>query len=140
MASDNEKLVVETVLSIISEQGKVYEESKFKRLDQVILEFKNYERSETVAAIIIIRKGLKSLFELTSKLMKMDVDKQIESQEYAKLIEVLDQLILTNMQLRAFNNEMNHNSTAINTLCEEQCWLANIAILAAMEFDETEAA
>lgn len=140
MASDNEKLVVETVLSIISEQGKVYEESKFKQLDQVILEFKNYERSETVAAIIIIRKGLKSLFELTSKLMKMDVDKQIESQEYAKLIEVLDQLILTNMQLRAFNNEMNHNSTAINTLCEEQCWLANIAILAAMEFDETEAA
>lgn len=140
MATDNEKLVVETVLSIISEQGKVYEESKFKRLDQVILEFKNYERSETVAAIIIIRKGLKSLFELTSKLMKMDVDKQIESQEYAKLIEVLDQLILTNMQLRAFNNEMNHNSTAINTLCEEQCWLANIAILAAMEFDETEAA
>ena len=139
MASDNEKLVVETVLSIISEQGKVYEESKFKQLDQVILEFKNYERSETVAAIIIIRKGLKSLFELTSKLMKMDVDKQIESQEYAKLIEVLDQLILTNMQLRAFNNEMNHNSTAINTLCEEQCWLANIAILAAMEFDETEA-
>ena len=140
MATDNEKLVVETVLSIIFEQGKVYEESKFKRLDQVILEFKNYERSETVAAIIIIRKGLKSLFELTSKLMKMDVDKQIESQEYAKLIEVLDQLILTNMQLRAFNNEMNHNSTAINTLCEEQCWLANIAILAAMEFDETEAA
>lgn len=140
MATDNEKLVVETVLSIISEQGKVYEESKFKSLDQVILEFKNYERSETVAAIIIIRKGLKSLFELTSKLMKMDVDKQIESQEYAKLIEVLDQLILTNMQLRAFNNEMNHNSTAINTLCEEQCWLANIAILAAMEFDETEAA
>lgn len=140
MASDNEKLVVETVLSIIAEQGKVYEESKFKQLDQVILEFKNYERSETVAAIIIIRKGLKSLFELTSKLMKMDVDKQIESQEYAKLIEVLDQLILTNMQLRAFNNEMNHNSTAINTLCEEQCWLANIAILAAMEFDETEAA
>lgn len=140
MASDNEKLVVETVFSIISEQGKVYEESKFKQLDQVILEFKNYERSETVAAIIIIRKGLKSLFELTSKLMKMDVDKQIESQEYAKLIEVLDQLILTNMQLRAFNNEMNHNSTAINTLCEEQCWLANIAILAAMEFDETEAA
>lgn len=140
MASDNEKLVVETVLSIISEQGKVYEESKFKQLDQVILEFKNYERSETVAAIIIIRKGLKSLFELTSKLMKMDVDKQIESQEYAKLIEVLDQLILTNMQLRAFNNEMNHNSAAINTLCEEQCWLANIAILAAMEFDETEAA
>lgn len=140
MASDNEKLVVETVLSIISEQGKVYEESKFKQLDQVILEFKNYERSETVAAIIIIRKGLKSLFELTSKLMKMDIDKQIESQEYAKLIEVLDQLILTNMQLRAFNNEMNHNSTAINTLCEEQCWLANIAILAAMEFDETEAA
>ena len=140
MASDNEKLVVETVLSIISEQGKVYEESKFKQLDQVILEFKNYERSETVAAIIIIRKGLKSLFELTSKLMKIDVDKQIESQEYAKLIEVLDQLILTNMQLRAFNNEMNHNSTAINTLCEEQCWLANIAILAAMEFDETEAA
>lgn len=140
MASDNEKLVVETFLSIISEQGKVYEESKFKQLDQVILEFKNYERSETVAAIIIIRKGLKSLFELTSKLMKMDVDKQIESQEYAKLIEVLDQLILTNMQLRAFNNEMNHNSTAINTLCEEQCWLANIAILAAMEFDETEAA
>ena len=140
MASDNEKLVVETVLSIISEQGKVYEESKFKQLDQVILEFKNYERSETVAAIIIIRKGLKSLFELTSKLMKMDADKQIESQEYAKLIEVLDQLILTNMQLRAFNNEMNHNSTAINTLCEEQCWLANIAILAAMEFDETEAA
>lgn len=140
MATDNEKLVVETVLSIISEQGKVYEESKFKRLDQVILEFKNYERSETVAAIIIIRKGLKSLFELTSKLMKMDVDKQIESQEYAKLIEVLDQLILTNMQLRAFNNEMNHNSSAINTLCEEQCWLANIAILAAMEFDETEAA
>lgn len=140
MAADNEKLVVETVLSIISEQGKVYEESKFKRLDQVILEFKNYERSETVAAIIIIRKGLKSLFELTSKLMKMDVDKQIESQEYAKLIEVLDQLILTNMQLRAFNNEMNHNSSAINTLCEEQCWLANIAILAAMEFDETEAA
>lgn len=139
MASDNEQLVVETVLSIISEQGKVYEESKFKQLDQVILEFKNYERSETVAAIIIIRKGLKSLFELTSKLMKMDVDKQIESQEYAKLIEVLDQLILTNMQLRAFNNEMNHNSTAINTLCEEQCWLANIAILAAMEFDETEA-
>lgn len=140
MATDNEKLVVETVLSIISEQGKVYEESKFKSLDQVILEFKNYERSETVAAIIIIRKGLKSLFELTSKLMKMDADKQIESQEYAKLIEVLDQLILTNMQLRAFNNEMNHNSTAINTLCEEQCWLANIAILAAMEFDETEAA
>lgn len=140
MASDNEKLVVETVLSIISEQGKVYEESKFKQLDQVILEFKNYERSETVAAIIIIRKGLKSLFELTSKLMKMGVDKQIESQEYAKLIEVLDQLILTNMQLRAFNNEMNHNSTAINTLCEEQCWLANIAILAAMEFDEMEAA
>lgn len=140
MASDNEKLVVETVLSIISEQGKVYEESKFKQLDQVILEFKNYERSETVAAIIIIRKGLKSLFGLTSKLMKMDIDKQIESQEYAKLIEVLDQLILTNMQLRAFNNEMNHNSTAINTLCEEQCWLANIAILAAMEFDETEAA
>lgn len=140
MASDNEKLVVETVLSIISEQGKVYEESKFKQLDHVILEFKNYERSETVAAIIIIRKGLKSLFELTSKLMKMDIDKQIESQEYAKLIEVLDQLILTNMQLRAFNNEMNHNSTAINTLCEEQCWLANIAILAAMEFDETEAA
>lgn len=140
MASDNEKLVVETVLSIISEQGKVYEESKFKQLDQVILEFKNYERSETVAAIIIIRKGLKSLFELTSKLMKIDVDKQIESQEYAKLIEVLDQLILTNMQLRAFNNEMNHNSTAINTLCEEQCWLANIAILAAMEFDVTEAA
>lgn len=140
MASDNEKLVVETVLSIISEQGKVYEESKFKQLDQVILEFKNYERSETVAAIIIIRKGLKSLFELTSKLMKMDADKQIESQEYAKLIEVLDQLILVNMQLRAFNNEMNHNSTAINTLCEEQCWLANIAILAAMEFDETEAA
>lgn len=140
MASGNEKLVVETVLSIIAEQGKVYEESKFKQLDQVILEFKNYERSETVAAIIIIRKGLKSLFELTSKLMKMDVDKQIESQEYAKLIEVLDQLILTNMQLRAFNNEMNHNSTAINTLCEEQCWLANIAILAAMEFDETEAA
>ena len=140
MASDNEKLVVETVLSIISEQGKVYEESKFKQLDQVILEFKNYERSETVAAIIIIRKGLKSLFELTSKLMKMDIDKQIESQEYAKLIEVLDQLILTNMQLRAFNNEMNHNSTAINTLCEEQCWLANIAILASMEFDETEAA
>ena len=140
MATDNEKLVVETVLSIISEQGKVYEESKFKRLDQVILEFKNYERSETVAAIIIIRKGLKSLFELTSKLMKMDADKQIESQEYAKLIEVLDQLILTNMQLRAFNNEMNHNSSAINTLCEEQCWLANIAILAAMEFDETEAA
>lgn len=140
MASDNEKLVVETVLSIISEQGKVYEESKFKQLDQVILEFKNYERSETVAAIIIIRKGLKSLFELTSKLMKMDVDKQLESKEYAKLIEVLDQLILTNMQLRAFNNEMNHNSTAINTLCEEQCWLANIAILAAMEFDETEAA
>lgn len=140
MASDNEKLVVETVLSIISEQGKVYEESKFKQLDQVILEFKNYERSETVAAIIIIRKGLKSLFELTSKLMKMDIDKQIESQEYAKLIEVLDQLILTNMQLRAFNNEMNHNSTAVNTLCEEQCWLANIAILAAMEFDETEAA
>lgn len=140
MAGDNEKLVVETVLSIISEQGKVYEESKFKQLDQVILEFKNYERSETVAAIIIIRKGLKSLFELTSKLMKMDIDKQIESQEYAKLIEVLDQLILTNMQLRAFNNEMNHNSTAINTLCEEQCWLANIAILAAMEFDETEAA
>ena len=140
MATDNEKLVVETVLSIISEQGQVYEESKFKSLDQVILEFKNYERSETVAAIIIIRKGLKSLFELTSKLMKMDVDKQIESQEYAKLIEVLDQLILTNMQLRAFNNEMNHNSTAINTLCEEQCWLANIAILAAMEFDETEAA
>ena len=140
MATDNEKLVVETVLSIISEQGKVYEESKFKSLDQVILEFKNYERSETVAAIIIIRKGLKSLFELTSKLMKMDADKQIESQEYAKLIEVLDQLILTNMQLRAFNNEMNHNSTAINTLCEEQCWLANIAILVAMEFDETEAA
>ena len=140
MASDNEKLVVETVLSIISEQGKVYEESKFKQLDQVILESKNYERSETVAAIIIIRKGLKSLFGLTSKLMKMDIDKQIESQEYAKLIEVLDQLILTNMQLRAFNNEMNHNSTAINTLCEEQCWLANIAILAAMEFDETEAA
>ena len=140
MATDNEKLVVETVLSIISEQGKVYEESKFKSLDQVILEFKNYERSETVAAIIIIRKGLKSLFELTSKLMKMDADKQIESQEYAKLIEVLDQLILTNMQLRAFNNEMNHNSTAINALCEEQCWLANIAILAAMEFDETEAA
>ena len=136
MATDNEKLVVETVISIISAQSKEYDSSKFKKLDQIILEFKNYDRSETIAAIIIIRKGLKSLFELTSKLGQMSVDKQIESEEYAKLIVVLDQIVLTNMQLRSFNNEMNHNSASINQLCEDQCWIANVAILAAMEFDE----
>lgn len=135
MATDNEKLVVETVISIISAQSKEYDSSKFKKLDQIILEFKKYDRSETIAAIIIIRKGLKSLFELTSKLDQMSVDKQIESEEYAKLIVVLDQLVLTNMQLRSFNNEMNLNSESINQLCEDQCWIANVAILAAMEFD-----
>ena len=136
MATDNEKLVVETVISIISAQGKEYDSFKFKKLDQIILEFKKYDRSETIAAIIIIRKGLKSLFELTSKLGQMSIDKQFESEEYAKLIDVLDQLVLTNMQLRSFNNEMNHNSESINQLCEDQCWIANVAILAAMEFGE----
>ena len=136
MATDNEKLVVETVISIISAQGKECDSSKFKKLDQIILEFKKYDRSETIAAIIIIRKGLKSLFEITSKLSQMSVDKQLESEEYAKLIDVLDQLVLTNMQLRSFNNEMNHNSESINQLCEDQCWIANVAILAAMEFEE----
>ena len=136
MATDNEKLVVETVISIISAQGKEYDSSKFKKLDQIILEFKKYDRSETIAAIIIIRKGLKSLFELTSKLGQMSIEKQLKSEEYAKLIDVLDQLVLTNMQLRSFNNEMNHNSESINQLCEDQCWIANVAILAAMEFEE----
>ena len=136
MATDNEKLVVETVISIISAQGGEYERSKFKKLDQIILEFKKYDRSETIAAIIIIRKGLKSLFEITSKLSKLSADEQPASKEYAKLIDILDQLVLTNMQLRSFNNEMNHNSESINQLCEDQCWIANVAILAAMEFDE----
>lgn len=136
MATDNEKLVVETVISIISAQDKEYDSSKFKKLDQIILEFKKYDRSETIAAIIIIRKGLKSLFELTSKLGQMSIEKQLKSEEYAKLIDVLDQLVLTNMQLRSFNNEMNHNSESINQLCEDQCWIANVAILAAMEFEE----
>lgn len=136
MATDNEKLVVETVISIISAQGGEYERSKFKKLDQIILEFKKYDRSETIAAIIIIRKGLKSLFEITSKLSKLSADEQLASKEYAKLIDILDQLVLTNMQLRSFNNEMNHNSESINRLCEDQCWIANVAILAAMEFDE----
>lgn len=136
MATDNEKLVVETVISIISAQGREYERSKFKKLDQIILEFKKYDRSETIAAIIIIRKGLKSLFEITSKLSKMSADEQPASKEYTKLIDILDQLVLTNMQLRSFNNEMNHNSESINQLCEDQCWIANVAILAAMEFDE----
>lgn len=136
MATDNEKLVVETVISIISAQGGEYESSKFKKLDQIILEFKKYDRSETIAAIIIIRKGLKSLFEITSKLSKMTADEQSASKEYTKLIDILDQLVLTNMQLRSFNNEMNHNSESINQLCEDQCWIANVAILAAMEFDE----
>lgn len=136
MATDNEKLVVETVLSIIAAQGREYDDSKFKKLDQIILEFKKYDRSETIAAIIIIRKGLKSLFEITSKLSKMTADEQPDSKEYTKLIDILDQLVLTNMQLRSFNNEMNHNSESINQLCEDQCWIANVAILAAMEFDE----
>lgn len=136
MATDNEKLVVETVISIISAQDREYERSKFKKLDQIILEFKKYDRSETIAAIIIIRKGLKSLFEITSKLSKMSADEQPASKEYTKLIDILDQLVLTNMQLRSFNNEMNHNSESINQLCEDQCWIANVAILAAMEFDE----
>lgn len=136
MATDNEKLVVETVISIISAQDREYERSKFKKLDQIILEFKKYDRSETIAAIIIIRKGLKSLFEITSKLSKMSADEQPSSKEYTKLIDILDQLVLTNMQLRSFNNEMNHNSESINQLCEDQCWIANVAILAAMEFDE----
>lgn len=136
MATDNEKLVVETVIGIISAQGGEYERSKFKKLDQIILEFKKYDRSETIAAIIIIRKGLKSLFEITSKLSKLSADEQLASKEYAKLIDILDQLVLTNMQLRSFNNEMNHNSESINQLCEDQCWIANVAILAAMEFDE----
>lgn len=136
MATDNEKLVVETVISIISAQSGEYERSKFKKLDQIILEFKKYDRSETIAAIIIIRKGLKSLFEITSKLSKMSADEQPASKEYTKLIDILDQLVLTNMQLRSFNNEMNHNSESINQLCEDQCWIANVAILAAMEFDE----
>lgn len=136
MATDNEKLVVETVISIISAQSGEYERSKFKKLDQIILEFKKYDRSETIAAIIIIRKGLKSLFEITSKLSKMSADEQPASKEYTKLIYILDQLVLTNMQLRSFNNEMNHNSESINQLCEDQCWIANVAILAAMEFDE----
>ena len=136
MATDNEKLVVETVISIISAQDEEYERSKFKKLDQIILEFKKYDRSETIAAIIIIRKGLKSLFEITSKLSKMSADEQPASKEYTKLIDILDQLVLTNMQLRSFNNEMNHNSESINQLCEDQCWIANVAILAAMEFDE----
>lgn len=136
MATDNEKLVVETVISIISAQSGEYEHSKFKKLDQIILEFKKYDRSETIAAIIIIRKGLKSLFEITSKLSKMSADEQPASKEYTKLIDILDQLVLTNMQLRSFNNEMNHNSESINQLCEDQCWIANVAILAAMEFDE----
>lgn len=136
MATDNEKLVVETVISIISAQSGEYERSKFKKLDQIILEFKKYDRSETIAAIIIIRKGLKSLFEITSKLSKMSADEQPTSKEYTKLIDILDQLVLTNMQLRSFNNEMNHNSESINQLCEDQCWIANVAILAAMEFDE----
>lgn len=136
MATDNEKLVVETVISIISAQDREYERSRFKKLDQIILEFKKYDRSETIAAIIIIRKGLKSLFEITSKLSKMSADEQPASKEYTKLIDILDQLVLTNMQLRSFNNEMNHNSESINQLCEDQCWIANVAILAAMEFDE----
>ena len=136
MATDNEKLVVETVISIISAQDREYERSKFKKLDQIILEFKKYDRSETIAAIIIIRKGLKSLFEITSKLSKMSADEQPASKEYTKLIDILDQLVLTNMQLRSFNNEMNHNSESINQLCEDQCWIANVAILAAMEFGE----
>ena len=136
MATDNEKLVVETVISIISAQDREYERSKFKKLDQIILEFKKYDRSETIAAIIIIRKGLKSLFEITSKLSKISADEQPASKEYTKLIDILDQLVLTNMQLRSFNNEMNHNSESINQLCEDQCWIANVAILAAMEFDE----
>ena len=138
MATDNEKLVVETVISIISAQDREYERSKFKKLDQIILEFKKYDRSETIAAIIIIRKGLKSLFEITSKLSKMSADEQPSSKEYTKLIDILDQLVLTNMQLRSFNNEMNHNSESINQLCEDQCWIANVAILAAMEFDEVQ--
>lgn len=136
MATDNEKLVVETVLSIIAAQGREYDTYKFEKLDKIILEFKKYDRSETIAAIIIIRKGLKSLFEITSKLGQKTVDQQIESEEYAKLIEILDQLVLTNMQLRSFNNEMNHNSESINKLCEDQCWISNVAILAAMEFEE----
>ena len=136
MATDNEKLVVETAISIISAQDREYERSKFKKLDQIILEFKKYDRSETIEAIIIIRKGLKSLFEITSKLSKMSADEQPASKEYTKLIDILDQLVLTNMQLRSFNNEMNHNSESINQLCEDQCWIANVAILAAMEFDE----
>lgn len=136
MATDNEKLVVETVLSIIAAQSREYGTYKFEKLDKIILEFKKYDRSETIAAIIIIRKGLKSLFEITSKLGQKTVDQQIESEEYAKLIEILDQLVLTNMQLRSFNNEMNHNSESINKLCEDQCWISNVAILAAMEFEE----
>ena len=136
MATDNEKLVVETVLSIIAAQSREYDTYKFEKLDKIILEFKKYDRSETIASIIIIRKGLKSLFEITSKLGQKTVDQQIESEEYAKLIEILDQLVLTNMQLRSFNNEMNHNSESINKLCEDQCWISNVAILAAMEFEE----
>ena len=116
------ELVLSNVFDIINEQKKEYETEHFKTMDLIVEDLTLSDgNKEVISTILTLRKTLKALFEYA---------KQQKTEELIERVsETIDQLVLANMQLRAYNNLFNDNQLAVTDICQRLCWLANISVM-----------
>lgn len=126
----------DNALKIIYGHSKDYD-AHFENLDKTIDGYQQEKSNiEIVSILVTMRKSIKTMFALTND---MFTSKHITDDETLldtvknETLQILNQLVIANMQLRNYNSLFNDNASQVQSICEHQCWFASVAVMLTLE-------
>lgn len=126
----------DNALKIIYGHSKDYS-SHFENLDRIIDDYKQEKSNvEIVSILVTMRKSVKTMFALTEDLFesnRLKDDEELLSKVKNETLQILNQLVIANMQLRNYNSLFNDNASQVQNVCEHQCWFASVAVMLTLE-------